>query len=74
VRQQHRAEDAAWQVLKTERQAQKETRSAYAPSERKAQNDHWRVLRRQRQERLAERKEADQAWKQKRLTFCQRCS
>ena len=74
ARQQRRAEDAAWQVLKTEQQELKEATSAYTPSERKAQNNHWQVLRRQRQERLVDRKEADQAWKQERLAFRQRWS
>jgi transposase InsO family protein len=74
VREQRRVEDAAWQVLKSERQTQKNTASAYAPSERKAQVSHWRALRRQRKESLTERKEADQIWKQERLAFRQRWS
>lgn len=74
VREQRRAEDAAWQVLKTERMEQKEAASTHAPSERKAQDAHWRALRQQRKERLAKRKEADQAWKQERLAFRQRSS
>jgi transposase InsO family protein len=72
VREQRRVEDAAWQVLKTERRTQKNTASEQAPSERKAQDTHWRALRHQRKETLTERKEADQAWKQERLAFRQR--
>lgn len=74
VREQRRVEDAAWQVLKTERRTQKNATSEQAPSERKAQDDHWRALRHQRKETLTERNEADQAWKQERLAFRQRWS
>lgn len=74
VRKQRRAEDGAWQVLKSERQEQKERAAAYTPPVRKAQDTHWRALRQQRKERIAERKEADQAWKQERLAFRQRWS
>jgi transposase InsO family protein len=72
VREQRRVEDAAWQVLKSERRTQKNAASEDTPSERRAQDAHWRVLRRQRKETLSERKEADQTWKQKRLAFRQR--
>ena len=72
VREQRRVEDAAWQVLKTERRTQKNAASEDAPSERRAQDAHWRVLRRQRKETQSERKEADQAWKQERRAFRQR--
>lgn len=74
VRQQHRVEDAAWQTLKTERQAAQSAASERSSSERKAQDDQWRALRRQRKEALAERQEADQVWKQKCLAFRQRWS
>jgi transposase InsO family protein len=74
VREQRRVEDAAWQVLKTERRAQKNAASKDAPSECKAQDAHWRALRRHRKEILSERKEVDQAWKQERLAFRQRWS
>jgi transposase InsO family protein len=74
VREQRRVDDAAWQLLKSERQAQKQSASAYSSSERNAQNDHWRALRQQRTERLTERKEADQVWKQERLAFRQHWS
>ena len=74
VREQRRAEDAAWQLLQKERQAEKQGAAAETPSERKAQADFWRVLRRQRKETLTERHEADQAWQQERLTLRQRWS
>lgn len=67
VRQRRRLEDAAWQQLKSE---QPRTTSAQsAPSERKAQANHWRSLRRQRRETVAQRQAADHAWRQKRLAL-----
>ena len=72
VREQRRVEEAAWQVLKSERRSQKNAASEHAPSERKAQDTHWRALRHQRKETLNERKETDQAWKQERLALRQR--
>lgn len=74
VREQRRIEDAAWQVLKDERQSQKSSSSQQSSSQRTAQDSHWRALRCQRKEALAQRKEADQAWKQQRLAFRQRWS
>jgi transposase InsO family protein len=74
VREQRRVEEAAWQTLRTERRTQKSAALDYSPSERKAQDDHWRTLRRQRKETLTERNEADQAWKHERLAFRQRWS
>jgi transposase InsO family protein len=69
---------AAWLVLKTERRTQKNAASEHAPSaprgHPKAQDTHWRALRRQRKEALAERKQADQEWKLERLAFRQRWS
>lgn len=74
VRQQQRVEDAAWQTLKSERQAAKSGASEHSSSERKAQADQWRALRRQRKETLAARQEANQVWQHKRLAFRQRWS
>lgn len=74
LRQQRHIEDAAWQSLKNERQAQKRAEAERALSARQAQADHWRALRQQRKEVLAERKKADQEGKQERLAFRQRCS
>jgi transposase InsO family protein len=74
VREQRRVEDAAWQVLKSEQRSQKNAASDSAPSARKAQDSHWRALRRQRKQTLSKRKELDQAWKQERLAFRQHWS
>jgi transposase InsO family protein len=74
VRQQRQLEDAAWQTLKTERQAQTRADSERASSMRKAQKEHWRALRQQRKETLTKRKLSDQAWKQQRLALRQRHS
>ncbi len=74
VRQQQQIEDVAWQALKDEHQAQGLAAVERTSSERKAQNDHWRALRRQRKDVLAERKKAQQEWQQKRLDFRQRWS
>jgi transposase InsO family protein len=72
IREQRRAEDAGWQLLKSERQREKSSTSEQTPSARRAQEDHWRALRRQRKETLSGRKEADQTWKHQRLAFRQR--
>jgi transposase InsO family protein len=74
VREQRRAEDAAWQRLQNERQTEQQGAGAETPSARKAHTNIWRALRQQRKETLTERHEADQAWKQERLTFRQRWS
>jgi transposase InsO family protein len=74
VREQRRVEDAAWQVLKRERRAQKSNASDQTPSQREAQENHWRALRSQRKETLTQRKEADRDWKEERLSFRQRWS
>lgn len=69
VRQQRQVEDTAWQELKTERQTQTSAASETKLPERKAQDEHWRILRRQRRETVAQRDEADQEWQQKRLAY-----
>lgn len=74
VREQRRVEDAAWQALKGERQSQKSTSSERTPSQRAAQDNHWRALRCQRKKALTQRKEVDREWKQQRLAFRQRWS
>ena len=74
VRQRRQLEDAAWQELRTVRQAPTSTAAETAPPERTAQDDPWRILRRQRQELVAQRKELDRAWQQQRLAFRQQWS
>lgn len=74
VRQRRQLEDAAWQELRTARQAPTSTAAETAPPARTAQDDPWRILRRQRQELVAQRKELDRAWQQQRLAFRQQGS
>ena len=73
-RQRRQLEDAAWQALKTEQQAQTIATAETSSAAHTAQTNHWRVLRRQRRETVAQRAEADQAWRQQRLDFRQRWS
>lgn len=73
-RQRRRLEDAAWHVLKDEHKAPAPPAAAPTAAERQAEQEQWRILRRQRRETLAQRKEADQAWKQKRLALRQQWS
>lgn len=74
VRQRRQLEDTAWRALKTERQAPTTGGSETAAAEHPAQDDHWRILRRQRRETVAQRAETDREWQQKRLDFRQRWS
>ena len=74
IRQQRQLENAAWQALQAERQAKPTASSAAAAATPSAQDDHWRNLRRQRRETVAQRAETDQAWRQKRLDFRERWS
>lgn len=69
VRQRRQLEDAAWQALKTEQQTPTSAAAESASPERKAQDDRWRILRRQRRETVAQRDEADREWQQTRLAF-----
>jgi transposase InsO family protein len=70
VRQRRHLEDAAWQTLKTE-QPRQATSAESPPPARQAQADHWRSLRRQRRETVAQRKAEDQEWQQQRLALRQ---
>ena len=74
VRHSRQLEDAAWQVMKAEHKTQATVASASVSSERKACADHWQAVRRQRRACVAQRKEADHAWKQQRLTLRQQWS
>jgi transposase InsO family protein len=74
VRQRRQLEDAAWQELRTAHQAPTSTAAETAPPERTAQDDPWRILRRQRHELVAQRKVLDRAWQQQRLAFRQQWS
>lgn len=74
MRQQRQLENAAWQALQAERQAKPSASAEAAAATPNAQDDHWRNLRRQRCETVAQRAETDQAWRQKRLGFRERWS
>lgn len=72
LRQQRDQEDAAWQALKAERQAQKAATSQSSSPERLAHETQWRAFRQQRRTALAQRQADDQAWRQARHAFRQR--
>ena len=74
VRQRRQVEDAAWQTLKREHQAQAAPTVTTASAARAAHNSQWRHLRQQRRANLAQRTESDQIWKQQRLNLRQRWS
>ena len=74
IRAQRRQEDAAWQALRTQRQAQQvarkqqlETGPRPAWGSKKAQDQQWRQLRDQRRQQLIGRDQEDDLWRQKRL-------
>jgi transposase InsO family protein len=73
-RQRRHLEDAAWKALKRQRQTQTSLASQILLPERKAQEAHWRMVRRQRHQVLAERNETDREWRQKRLVLRQQWS
>ncbi len=79
IREQRKQEDAAWQVLKTERQRQQAERKAQLKSghkppwgSQKAQDELWGPLRRQRHLQLKQRDQHDQQWRQQRRLLRQR--
>ena len=74
IRARRRQEDAAWQALRNQRQAQKaarkqqlETGTRPAWGSKKAQDEQWRQLRDQRHLQLKQRQQEDEIWRQKRL-------
>lgn len=74
IRARRRQEDAAWQVLRSQRQAQQaarkqqlETGTRPAWGNKKAQAEQWRQLRDQRRQQLKQRHQEDEIWRQKRL-------
>jgi hypothetical protein len=73
-RQRRQLEDAAWKALKRQRQAQSNLASQTLLPARKAQEAHWRMVRRQRHQLLAERNEVDREWRQQRLVLRQQWS
>ncbi len=78
IRERRRQEDAAWQALRAERNAQKPadpapseagtSRSSGTPPDR---DEEWRALCRQRRETLAKRREEDALWRQQRQALRQ---
>jgi len=74
IRAQRRQEDAAWQTLRSQRQAQQaarkqqlETGTRPAWGSKKAQDEQGRQLRNQRRQQLEQRHQEDEIWRQKRL-------
>lgn len=74
IRAQRQQEDAAWQALRSQRQAQQAARKQQleigprpAWGSKKAQDEQWRHLRDQRRQQLQQRHQEDEIWRQKRL-------
>lgn len=74
IRAGRKQEDAAWQALRSQRQAQQAARkqpldSGTRPAwgSKKVQDELWRQLRDQRQQQLKQRQQEDESWRQKRL-------
>ncbi|MFN8457021.1 MAG: integrase core domain-containing protein [Anaerolineae bacterium] len=74
IRARRQQEDAAWQALRSQRQAQQaarkqpfETGTCPAWGSKKAQDEQWRQLRAQRCQQLNQRQQEDEIWRQKRL-------
>ena len=72
-REQRQAEDVVWQALKSQRRTQQTDRKAHLKSgpkptwgSKKAQAEHWRCLRQQRQAQLKQRDQQDLQWRQDR--------
>lgn len=73
IREQRKQEDAAWQVLKSQRRVQQTERKAQLKSghkpiwgSKKTQDEQWGQLRQQRQAQLKQRDQEDQQWRQQR--------
>jgi transposase InsO family protein/transposase len=76
IRAQRRQEDAAWQVLRSQRQAQQAARKQQLQNgsrpvwgSKKAQDEPWRQLRNQHRQQLKQRHQEDEIWRQKRLSI-----
>ncbi len=74
IRARRRQEDAAWQALRSQRQAQQAARKQQLESgnrpawgSKKAQDAQWRQLHDQRRQQLNQRHQEDEIWRQKRL-------
>jgi len=74
IRARRRQEDAAWQNLRSQRQAQQAARKQQLETgirpvwgSKKAQDEQWRQLRNQRRQQLEQRRQVDKIWRQKRF-------
>jgi transposase InsO family protein/transposase len=74
IRAQRRQEDAAWQILRHQRQAQQTERQQQLENgtrpvwgSKKTQDEQWRQLREQRRQQRQQRQQQDEIWRQKRL-------
>lgn len=79
VRQHRRQEDAAWEILKGQRRAQLQTREAQKEADekppwgsKKAQDEHWRQLRKGRRKQIKQRDQQDPIWRQQRCDLRKR--
>lgn len=66
VRQQRKAEDAAWKRLRAEEKHKQEAAQSQSAVEREIHKEHRRVVWQQRQETVTCRQQEDVAWRQKR--------
>ena len=73
LRARRRQEDAAWQALRSQRQAQQAARKQLLETEpppawgsKKAQDEQWPQLRDHRRQQLTQRQQEDEIWRQKR--------
>lgn len=74
IRARRRQEDATWQALRSQQQAQQAARKQQLETgtppvwgSKKVQDEQWRQLRDQRRQQLNQRHQEDEIWRQKRL-------
>ncbi len=79
IRQQRQQEDAAWRLLRSQRQVQQVARIAQRKSgikptwgSKKAQDEQWCQLRQQRRMQLKQREQEDEQWRQQRRLLRER--
>lgn len=71
-RQQRKQEDAAWKQLWKEQKREKARSKKRPATERKAQDDRWRVLRDQRRATKERRKQENELWREKQRSLRER--
>jgi len=74
VRQQRKAEDAAWKRLRAEEKRKQEAAQSQSAVEREIHKEHKRVVWQQRQETVTRRQQEDVTWRQKRNALRQQMS